>query len=228
MAVLPSSGPLSINSIASVMGGTAPHGLNEYYRGGGLVPSTKTGSVRTPSSGENYTYTGAPPNSYASYYFYTTAAGVTVWWNGVNVFNSFSGGGPFTQVTPSGSTITYYRGSAPGGAPADTYAVYSIDAAGTININTSVPTSGQISIGNFYGAEKGEIEGPIYAFNNYLWQTETEPNSLLIMWGGATIYEDNRADAQTLTSLVVGAYTYYRGGYAAGISTYSVSRSLNI
>lgn len=227
MPTITGSGAISLGNIADVMGGTTPHSMSEYYRNGGLVPSTKTGSVRTPTTGEYGTHTGAPANSYASYYFYTTTAGATVWWNGVNVFSSFAGGGPFTQVTPAGSTITYYRGAALAGAPADTYSVYRIDSAGTVNINGNIPTSGQISIGNFYGAEKGEIEGPIYAAGSYVWQTETEPNALLILWGGATIYEANRDDAQTLTSLVVGSYTYYRGSNITG-GNYSVSRSLNI
>lgn len=155
MPTLQSSGAISLANIADVMGGSTPHSMSEYYRDGGLVPSTKTGSVRTPSSGENSTYiSGAPPNSYASYYFYTTVNGVTVWWNGVNVFASFTGGGPFTQVTPSGSTITYYRGPAIGGAPENTYSVYRIDSAGTVNINGNIPASGQISMSNFYSGEK--------------------------------------------------------------------------
>lgn len=153
MPTITASGAVSLGNIADVMGGTTPHSLSEYYRNGGLVPSTKTGSVRTPTTGELGTYTGAPANSYASYYFYTTASVATVWWNGVNVFFG-GGGGPLTQATPSGSTITYYRGAALAGAPADTYSVYRIDSAGTIEINGNVPTSGQISMSNFYSGEK--------------------------------------------------------------------------
>lgn len=114
MAVLPSSGPLSINDIAGVMGGTAPHSLNEYYRGGGLVPSTEA---------------------------------VTV------------------------------------------------------------------------------TEGPLYSEVFYLWQTDTDPNSLLIIWDGIIVYDDTRGDALTLTSLNLGFYTYHRGAYAAGTSTSEVSRT---
>jgi hypothetical protein len=47
---LPSSGPLSIEDIANEFGGTAPHSLSEYYRGGSLVPdSSLTQSI--PTSG---------------------------------------------------------------------------------------------------------------------------------------------------------------------------------
>jgi len=42
--------PLSVNDIATEFGGTVPHGLNEYYRGGGLVPNTP-GNSAIPVSG---------------------------------------------------------------------------------------------------------------------------------------------------------------------------------
>jgi len=48
---LPSSGPLSIEDIANEFGGTVPHSLSEYYRGGGLVPdSSLTQSIPTSGS----------------------------------------------------------------------------------------------------------------------------------------------------------------------------------
>ena len=47
---LPSSGTLSINDIVGEFGGSAPHALSEYYRGGSLVPDvTQNSSV--PASG---------------------------------------------------------------------------------------------------------------------------------------------------------------------------------
>ena len=47
---LPSSGTISINDIATEFGGTVPHSLSEYYRGGGLVPDTST-NASVPTSG---------------------------------------------------------------------------------------------------------------------------------------------------------------------------------
>lgn len=45
---LPSSGQLSINDIVGEFGGSAPHSLNEYYRGGTFVPnSSLTQSIPT-------------------------------------------------------------------------------------------------------------------------------------------------------------------------------------
>lgn len=44
------SGPLSIQDIVNEFGGTAPHRLNEYYRGGGLVPDSPVNN-NIPTSG---------------------------------------------------------------------------------------------------------------------------------------------------------------------------------
>lgn len=41
---------ISMNTIATEFGGTVPHSLNEYYRGGGLVPNTP-GNAAIPTSG---------------------------------------------------------------------------------------------------------------------------------------------------------------------------------
>jgi hypothetical protein len=49
--VLQSSGEIDIGDIAAEFGGTAPHSISEYYRGGGLVPDTGT-NVNIPQSGE--------------------------------------------------------------------------------------------------------------------------------------------------------------------------------
>ena len=48
---LPSSGQLSINNIVGEFGGSAPHALSEYYRGGSLVPDSATNSG-VPTSGQ--------------------------------------------------------------------------------------------------------------------------------------------------------------------------------
>lgn len=45
------SGPLSINDIVAEFGGDPSHSLNEYYRGGGLVPESPVNSS-IPTSGE--------------------------------------------------------------------------------------------------------------------------------------------------------------------------------
>tara|TARA_R100000353_G_scaffold154874_1_gene113638 strand:- start:775 stop:1632 length:858 start_codon:yes stop_codon:yes gene_type:complete len=47
---LPSSGTLKISDIAGEFGGSTPHALSEYYRGGGLVPDV-TQNASVPTSG---------------------------------------------------------------------------------------------------------------------------------------------------------------------------------
>lgn len=50
---LPSSGPLSLSDIQGEFGGSNPIGMNEYYAGGGLVPSGTTGTYgAVPTSGQ--------------------------------------------------------------------------------------------------------------------------------------------------------------------------------
>ncbi len=63
---LPASGTISINSLVGEYGGSAPHGMNEYYRGGGLVPNhSNTSGI--PTSGtiqldDFYGTSAASPN----------------------------------------------------------------------------------------------------------------------------------------------------------------------
>jgi hypothetical protein len=42
---------ISINTIVGEFGGSVPHSINEYYRGGGLVPNTP-GNSAIPTSGQ--------------------------------------------------------------------------------------------------------------------------------------------------------------------------------
>lgn len=46
---LPSSGPITSTNIKGEFGGSTPNALSEYYRGGGLVPSSVSTSI--PTSG---------------------------------------------------------------------------------------------------------------------------------------------------------------------------------
>ena len=71
---LPSSGAISINSLVGEYGGSAPHSLSEYYKGGGLVgnhannpnvPTSGTislsnfyGASNTPPADNNYSING--------------------------------------------------------------------------------------------------------------------------------------------------------------------------
>jgi hypothetical protein len=138
-------------SIQSALGGSNPISLSEYYRGGPYVPTTASSVVRTPASGDyydiysaNYYYWNGPNPAYAG----TGGIG----WNGVFITSIASGVTSYT----SGST-TYYRGSFRqifyGCCSPDTWfwGVYTIGNV-SVSINTSVPSSGTISISQLYGA----------------------------------------------------------------------------
>ena len=47
---IPSSGAVSISDLVTEFGGTAPHSMSEYYRGGSFVPSTKQATVTAGST----------------------------------------------------------------------------------------------------------------------------------------------------------------------------------
>ena len=50
---IPSSGAISLNTIATEFGGSTPHSISEYYAGGGLVPAGTSGTNGpVPSSGQ--------------------------------------------------------------------------------------------------------------------------------------------------------------------------------
>jgi hypothetical protein len=133
-------------SIQSALGGSNPIGLNEYYRGGSFVPTTASSSTREPASGDYFTqpsYWWASSN--------TSGSGSNgVYWGGLVGFVSNA-----TSLTV-GST-TYFRGNfrfSNLGCPCDPYVAYGIfrTVSSTVSINTGVPSSGQISISQLYGA----------------------------------------------------------------------------
>ena len=150
MATLQTSGAISIANIASVMGGAAPHSLSEYYRGGAFVPSTRTVStvVREPTSGDYYSN---PGNIYGLWVLLSGSSNYFFWGGRVGITSA-------TSITTGG--YTYYRGTYrevvydKGGAEYR-YGIYRTSGSTTtVNINGSVPTSGAISLSNFYGAAK--------------------------------------------------------------------------
>lgn len=135
-------------SIQSALGGSNPISLSEYYRGGSFVPTTASTSVREPSSGEYFTQ-GASGYWWAA--STTSGAGnFGVYWNGFLVFSANA-----TSITVG--AYTYFRGSLRinnSGCPCDPYYGYGIyrTSTSTTSINTGVPSSGQISISQLYGA----------------------------------------------------------------------------
>lgn len=122
---------------AALAGGNS---LSGYYRGSAAVPTTKSvGVTMAPGYSRDY-------NSWRAY------TGVNIRWNG-NLYSSIPIDPSATSYSVDGKT--FYRG-----AFAETYQVvykyyavswYYVTGA---TINTNVPSSGQISFSQLYGAER--------------------------------------------------------------------------
>ena len=152
MAFLHTSGSISFAQLQSHFGGSNPIGINEYYRNGSYVPSiytvttTTTTTTRQPSSGTTYV---------AGSTYWLTTSGIYLMWNGTNVVN----GGSYTLTSTTAGGWTYYRGA----LVSSNYGIsqYRIHrqqsttstSTTTTNINTGIPSSGTISMNQFYGGQ---------------------------------------------------------------------------
>jgi len=152
MPFLQTSGVISIASLTSFFPGSGGAAMSNFYRGGGRVPSTKTVTVREPS----------PPGEYYSFnhiFWYTTGFDYSLYlkWNGIWVLWDAVGAGSATSYSVGG--FTYVRGALNwdntgyGGDGSRSYGIWRFSFVNQA-INTGIPSSGQISLSNFYGAEK--------------------------------------------------------------------------
>jgi hypothetical protein len=146
---LPTSGAISIGTLNGFFGGSGTS-MSNFYRGGGRVPATRTVAItaREPSSGEYF-------NGFNSDAYWATAGQVIqAGFPGQGFFNLVGEGA--TSFT-SGSS-TYFRGSYQGGVISgedfwETFGIFrTFPSTTTVAINTGVPSSGTISLSNFYGA----------------------------------------------------------------------------
>jgi len=129
---LPASGPLALTDIQTEFGGANPIGLNEYYAGGGLVPTGTSGTYgAVPSSGQisirNFygtsNFVPAPPGQQAyttpGTYSWVCPSGVNkvsvvaiggAWWagGGLGYKNNYSvtTGNSYTVVVAAGQACT--------------------------------------------------------------------------------------------------------------------------
>jgi hypothetical protein len=148
MAQVQASGQIDILDLVTVFGGSAPHRLQEYYRGGSLVPASRFIPASTsygPYGGE--VYSAFNPVSYVQFVGGTT--GWAFYFNGTYLGNSpgstsfFTGTVQYTQGTNRDGDLSAIKGRS-----------YTTTPASTVNINTGVPASGRIRLQDFYGAEK--------------------------------------------------------------------------
>jgi hypothetical protein len=153
MGYLHSSGAISLSQVQGHWGGGNPISMSEYYRNGSYVPSiytettTTTTTTRQPSSGSNYSVL-AP-----AYRWTASGLGVAVVWAGTTISNSAAS--TATSFTSGG--WTYYRSTYVGNSYSfNYYRLYrqqttTSSSTTTTNINTGIPSSGQISMSQFYG-----------------------------------------------------------------------------
>ena len=114
---MPIPGPgtaISINTIVAEFGGTAPHSLSEYYRGGGLVPNTP-GNAAIPTSGQI-----AMGNFYGS--ANRTAVALTISGNTYS-YDVYANRGPTYVAGASDITVTVNPGVTVGTTSVPAYAM---------------------------------------------------------------------------------------------------------
>lgn len=153
MPFLQSSGEISLNSIKNLFGGPGSPQMSNYYRGGQYIPATKPGS-REPTTGDSYSLN-------VTHWRGDDYGGFQLLWNGSTIVPGSSGWstGPGGMTSYSTGGFTYFRGalrlddSGYGQSGYRFYAVYRVSNT-LININTGIPSSGTISLSQFYGAEK--------------------------------------------------------------------------
>jgi hypothetical protein len=167
MANLQSSGAISIANIKNLFGGPASPSMANYYRGGSYIPSTKTVSsiVYEPPNGS--TFYGVTPKLTNGYYWigglyqavWFSFNTRSLWWNGSNLMSNIADA--TTSVTIG--AYTYYKGTDLAYSTYNTscycyqngwYVRRTSGGSSTVSINTGIPASGQISMNQFYGAEK--------------------------------------------------------------------------
>ena len=162
MGTLQTSGAISLGNLQTQLGGANPISISEYYRGGAYVPSTRSTVTREPASGYLLN-TGQP-----GYCWYVTASAPNVssigsnqvYWGGSGLNYVWAGSGNVASVTVG--AYTYYRVDTGGwayqsgghGSPGYYLAYLGIyrTSTSTVSINTGVPSSGTISLSQFYGA----------------------------------------------------------------------------
>lgn len=148
---LQTSGAISLANLASEYTDSQPNSLSEFYRNGGKVPNSIT--------------TNVPAGSYVTQYGQTTyywRVGIysEIVWNNVSINQGALTSSSATTYSAGG--YDYERGSFVGnvttgsGKSSFTWQYYQVKrrtsaTTTTTNVNQNVPTSGTISLSQFYG-----------------------------------------------------------------------------
>lgn len=150
------TGQVAFSDLQTEHGGTNPISISEYYRGGSNVPSTETtpaGSYDAYAGNTNQTWdVGGAVAADLIYGGSTIASGDLVTNTGLINDTTFSTGGhDYQRTTTSWGTKT--TGSGKNEVNYQRYPVRRRTSEFTTNINTSVPSSGQIGISSLRGSE---------------------------------------------------------------------------
>lgn len=146
---LQTSGQITLSQVQSEFGGSNPISLKEYYRNGGLVPSTITTGT---AAGAWSTYYG----NTTTYYWRVIGSQIIRWAN-VNVYNSYTTGNSITIGNYEYQRqATAFSTIAGGKAEPSTY-YYRVrrrtkSTLVTTTVNSNIPVSpNQITLKTMYG-----------------------------------------------------------------------------
>lgn len=143
---LQSSGTISISDLAGAYGGSTPHSMSEYYRSGSYVNANQTNyytAYQTPRTNSNIYYQDWESGDYSW-------IRVQAFWSGTRVYQAYQYNLPsFTQ-----GNYTYYGDGLRAGYNNSNYQKYLgryYTASTTASVNTNVPSSGTVSLTQYYG-----------------------------------------------------------------------------
>lgn len=139
-----------MNTIAGEFGGSVPHSLSEYYRGGGLVPNTPTNAA-IPTSG-----TISMGNFYGS--SARAAVSLTITGNTYN-YDVYANRGPAYIAGVSDVTVTVNPGVTVGSTSTGTYAML-VPSSFSPGDTVSIVNNGVIQGMGGAGGAGGPASGP--------------------------------------------------------------------
>lgn len=138
---LQTSGAISLSQVQSEYGGSNPISMSEYYRGGSYVPSSNVGSYSSYQANASTYYWADVGNS----------GTVTIEWNNSVVANFTSSATTYITGGYEYQKGTLFSSSSGGKGGPTTYYYRVRRRTNSGSINTNVPTSGSISMNDFYG-----------------------------------------------------------------------------